>query len=121
MTATYLISLPWQRPPISANQRMHWADRQRLTREVRTTVAWLVRSARVPTSSHVTVTLYWAPGDKRKRDADNPFPTLKAGCDGIVDAGVVKDDHPALMTKNMPVIVPPPHPKGLWLNVTVTR
>lgn len=115
----YTLALPWCRPPRSLNQRLHWSERQRLDREIRTTVGWLSRQARIPRSKHATVTLYWAPGDRRKRDADNVVPTLKAGCDGIVDSGVVADDRPELMTKHMPVIVPPPHPPGMWLTVSV--
>lgn len=42
--------------------------------------------------------------DRRKRDEDNVVPTLKALCDGLVDAKVVKDDTPQYMVKNMPVI-----------------
>ena len=46
--------------------------------------------------------------EQRVRDAENPTPTLNACCDGLVDAGIVKDDSPQFMTKDMPVI----HPAG---------
>lgn len=39
--------------------------------------------------------------------ADNLVPTLKAAADGLVDAGVVRDDTPDLMTKVMPILHEP--------------
>ena len=51
------------------------------------------------------------------------MPTLKALCDGIVDAGIVKDDAPTFMVKDMPVLHEPASTSGLkarlWLVVTV--
>jgi crossover junction endodeoxyribonuclease RusA len=35
--------------------------------------------------------VYYAP-DNRRRDTTNLFPSIKAAMDGIVDAGVLKDD-----------------------------
>lgn len=52
----------------------------------------------------VRVTMTYLPPDKRRRDSDNLVATLKAVCDGLVDAGVVADDTPAEMEKVMPVI-----------------
>lgn len=118
-TTSHRLSLPWVRPPLSANMRLHWAERHRLTADIRHTVAWLARSARLPPSGHVTVTLVWAPPDRRRRDADNPFPTYKVCCDAIVDAGIVPDDAPEFMTKVMPVIVAGTE-RGMWLDVELT-
>lgn len=117
---TYRLALPWDRPPLTANQRPHWTTRHRLTADIRTTVAWLARAARIPAADHCTVTLVWAPGDHRRRDEDNLVATLKPCADGLVDAGIVPDDTPALMTKRMPQILPPPEPVGMWLDVEVT-
>jgi crossover junction endodeoxyribonuclease RusA len=114
---THRMTLPWTRPPLTANQRLHWAQRHRATTEVRQTVGWLARATAIPAGAHATVTLTWAPGDRRRRDADNLVPTLKAACDGLVDAGVVPDDTPQWMTKLMPVITT--GPAGMWLDVEV--
>jgi crossover junction endodeoxyribonuclease RusA len=35
------------------------------------------------------VPLTWFANTRHRRDADNVVPTLKAACDGLVDAGVV--------------------------------
>lgn len=117
MTRQIRLVLPWARPPLSANDRLHWMERRRLTAEIRTTTAWLARAAGIPRCQHISVTLVWAPGDHRRRDVDNAVPTLKAACDGLVAAAVTPDDTPVWMTKQMPVILPPPEPPGLWLTI----
>lgn len=117
--STYRLPLPWVRPPLSANQRLHWGTCARLARDIRTTTAWLARAAQIPAAAHLGVTLVWAPGDRRRRDVDNLVPTLKPCCDGLVDAGVVADDTPRWMTKHMPLILDGPG-RGLWLDVEIT-
>ncbi|MEV5543094.1 hypothetical protein AB0L13_40365 [Saccharopolyspora shandongensis] len=107
MTAptTYSLALPYERPPLTANQRMHWAPKAEITKNIRHTAATLARNAKVPALDRCAVRLVWTVTDRRRRDADNLVPTLKACADGLVDAGVVADDVPALMTKHMPEIV----------------
>lgn len=108
MTTTHTLWLPYARPPLTANQRLHWAARARLTADVRRTAMLLARAAHLPRDcEHVTVALHYTPRDRRRRDADNLVPTLKAACDGLVDAGLVPDDTPDQMTKHMPVIEQP--------------
>ncbi|RKT85619.1 hypothetical protein SAMN05421805_12778 [Saccharopolyspora antimicrobica] len=101
---TYRLDLPYERPPLTANQRHHWARRAKLTRAVRDTAASLAHDAQVPALGRCTIRLVWTVTDRRRRDADNLVPTLKACCDGLVDAGVVADDTPELMAKHMPEI-----------------
>lgn len=93
----------YPRPPLTANQRMHWRQKAAITRDVREATALLAR--RVPFLARCKVSLIWVVTDRRRRDADNLVPTLKAMCDGLVDAGVVEDDTPDLMVKLMPEIV----------------
>ena len=102
---SYLLPLPYDRPPLTANQRHDWRRRARLTAGVRRTTATLARSVGVPALGRCSVRLVWTVTDRRRRDADNLVPTLKACADGLVDAGIVVDDVPALMTKHMPEIV----------------
>lgn len=123
MSRTRTIRLPWTAPPLTANQRLHWAARAALTREVRYTASSRValsefRGKRWPyNAAHVEVWLDYWPRDKRRRDADNLVPTLKALCDGLVDAHVVADDTPDLMTKHMPRIHPPDGDPRLELTI----
>lgn len=108
MTATgpWTLDLGYTKPPISANSRMHWAQRSKITRQIRSRTAALAVEHCVPALGRCDVSLYYRPRDSRRRDADNLVPILKAACDGLVDAGIVPDDVPAFMRKRMPVIVP---------------
>lgn len=110
--------LSFTRPPLSMNQRMHWAQKAKLTKTIRHEAATRARAMRWGPYPHVTVTLHYRPRDKRRRDADNIVPVLKALCDGLVDAKVVTDDTPDLMTKTMPTIHPAEGPAAMWLTIT---
>ncbi|MGH3834171.1 MAG: hypothetical protein ACRDSF_00485 [Pseudonocardiaceae bacterium] len=84
----YQLTLPWKSPPLTGNQRLHWATRARLTAEIRSTVGWLARSARIPAATHATVTLptplgrswnagaVWESVPCQRRRAWTPPPTL---------------------------------------------
>lgn len=94
------ITLPWTKPPLTLNQRhKHWSIPARWTETLRATACLLARQARIPAMAACTVTLVYHPVDRRRRDEDNIYPTLKALADGIVDAGVVLDDTPNYMGK----------------------
>ncbi len=116
----YELELPWDRPPLSLNDRLHHFERARKVAEVRK-AGWAIAKARhlrpagQPAWPHVAVTLHYRPSVRRVIDPDNLVATLKALADGLVDAGVVEDDRPELMTKNMPVVHPPRRPGRLWL------
>lgn len=111
------LDLPWTSPPLSLNHRRHWREAAALTRSVRQAVHVLAVQARIGRHDRVRVTLHYRPRDQRVRDSENPAPTLKACCDGLVDAGVVGDDSPQFMVKDMPVIHPAARPARLWLIV----
>jgi len=98
-----VIRFDYTSPPLTANQRMHWRKKAEITKTVRAVTA--LKAARIPALGKCRVTLTWVVTTKRRRDADNIVPTLKAMCDGLVDAGIVADDTPDLMEKVMPVIV----------------
>lgn len=99
-----VLTFPWERPPLNANQRLHWATKARTTKTVRDVTAITARGARLPKAERITVQLVWVVTNKRRRDSDNTYPTFKAMCDGLVDAGIVPDDTPEYMTKLGPVI-----------------
>jgi len=114
--AEWRIALPFVKPPLTSNQRMHWSEKAPVTAQVRRATAALVRNAGIPKMDRCEVGLVWQVTIKRRRDADNLVPTLKAACDGIVDAGVVPDDTPDLMGKTMPTIVQA-EKAGLFLTI----
>lgn len=103
MTITYRShEFPWPRPPLSMNQRLHRMQEAKLTAMIRAAAASAFTG--FPTVDRVEVTMTWTVKDRRRRDDENPVATLKALCDGLVDAGVVRDDTNEFMVKHMPVI-----------------
>jgi crossover junction endodeoxyribonuclease RusA len=116
-------------PPLTANNRLHRMVEAQRVRLVRGFVCAKAKAARIPTGRHLTVQLHYAPGDNRRRDSDNLYPTFKAACDALargprrdwVGLELVPDDTPEHMTKLAPVIHPGPGVRRLWLTVEVTR
>lgn len=126
---TYRLALPYQRPPsaLTGNTRVHWRTRSAQVSEVRNAVKVLATAAKIPPAPHLTVELVWAPGDRRRRDADNLWPLLKTACDALargrkdwVGLELVPDDTPAYMEKKAPRIASPDEcaERGMWLYVT---
>ena len=98
----WTLQFPYERPPLNANQRLHWANKARMTRKVRETTALLARAEKIPPCSRIKVRLLWCVTDKRRRDPSNVVPTQKPMVDGLVDAGIVPDDTPEWVIENMP-------------------
>lgn len=95
----------WPKPPLSLNYRMHHMQQANIVRELRTKMHAALMATGMPDMDRCEVTLTWFVNTRARRDDENPVPTLKALCDGIVDAEVVTDDTHEFMVKNMPVIV----------------
>lgn len=110
-----VIELPWTTPPLNLNQRMHWRTKARETKTIRSTVAVLARGRRI--TPPCTVTLVWTVSDRRRRDTDNPAPTVKAAIDGLRDAGCIPDDHAQIVTSSGTRIDYQPGRKTLHLEV----
>jgi crossover junction endodeoxyribonuclease RusA len=113
----FTLRYDYTRPPLTMNQRIHWRTRAKLTKDIR--VATCVLARRIPDLGRCTVALTWYVTDRRVRDADNLVPTLKAMCDGLVDAGVARDDRPEYMHKLMPEIVLIPKETAAHMVLTV--
>lgn len=115
----WTIRLPYRRPPISLNSRMHWATKGKITREIRAITALRARQARIPAMESAHVELHWVPADRRKRDSDNPYPTLKAAIDGCRDAEIFTDDDSTHVTSC--VVIDPANPKDPHLYLSIER
>lgn len=80
---------------ITANDKMHWAARSRLTKQLRQWGYLLGREgegvARLGLT-HARVEMEFAYPDRRRRDRSNLAPTVKAIMDGLIDAGLLPDD-----------------------------
>ncbi|MEH3142489.1 MAG: hypothetical protein PGN37_20420 [Mycobacterium kyogaense] len=112
------IDLPWKRPPLTANQRMHWAEKSRVTRDVRQAVALLARSVKAPPTERLAVTLHYRQAVKRRIDAHNLYALVKPCVDGLIDAKVCPDDDTEHVSTPEPVIHPPdPSGPALWLEL----
>lgn len=118
--ARWELDIPlWQgKPPLTANQRLHWRPERTRKQLVRDTV--FVRARRIPGQWRITARVHYQPATNRRRDASNLMPTQKAAVDGLVRAGVVPDDTAEYVNELMPVIhpaVPGVEPR-LWLEVS---
>ncbi len=97
---TVIITFPQPATRLSMNDRLHWRKRAELTHQWRwaamiaaKSLPWQGKELRrqLP-PSFVRVT--FPVTDNRRRDADNPAPTVKAIVDGLVDCGAWSDDTP---------------------------
>lgn len=115
------VPLSYTTPPLNANQRLHWAKKAKITREIRHEVCWRLKALRLPEASHITCELHYLPKANRRRDAGNAYPTHKAAVDGVVDAGLVPDDTPEFVKELMPVIhrAVKDADRRLWLRITI--
>jgi crossover junction endodeoxyribonuclease RusA len=106
MTREWRLDLPYIAPPLSMNQRLHWAKRHRVKTELQTAVHVLLRHHKVPALDDASVWIEWTPGVTRRRDTDNPEPTRKAAIDAIVAAGLLPDDTPEYVQRPENRILP---------------
>ena len=87
---SYLVELPVGMQLINANDRDHWRKSAGKTATIRSVARGQAKG--IPRLGKVKIkVIYYAP-DNRRRDTTNLFPSVKAAVDGIVDAGVLKDD-----------------------------
>lgn len=89
---SYVITLPAGTVLLSANGREHWRARHAITRDLRDLACLLARNKHIPKLEKVKIKATYHPPDRRRNDADNCHPSVKALVDGLVDAGVLDDD-----------------------------
>lgn len=105
MTETAIIDLSFTRPPLNLNQRLHWAVKAELTRDIRQEVCIKARPLKAAFApGPITVRFHWRPKDNRRRDPSNAIATQKPAIDGLVDAGLIPDDTPEYVDELMPRI-----------------
>lgn len=92
------LPLPFTAPPLHLNQRMHWAQKARWTARIRELVAWQAKGRTI--TPPVEVELLWTVTDRRSRDVDNPFPTVKACVDGCRDSGLLPADDSTVVVRS---------------------
>ena len=103
---------------ITANDKLHWAARARLTKQLRQWGYLLGREgegvARLGLT-HARVEVEFAYPDRRRRDRSNLAPTVKALMDGLIDAGLLPDDADRFLDGPYTVIAG--HLAGKHLNI----
>lgn len=115
------IDLPWTTPPVTLNQRGGPHVRARRMAAAKTEAGWAIRIARpAPADGPVALTLHWRPAIRRRRDVDNPMPTLKAVADALVELGVLADDDSDHVPQMACRIHPTQHGQrpAMWLTIT---
>lgn len=105
---------------LNANDRIHYTTRAARTKTWREATEAHARAAGIPLLQlvHFTVEPCWI--DKRRHDALNISPTIKAAIDGIVDAGVIPDDADRYVT-GVEVRNGPPAVGIARLRITITE
>ena len=115
------IPLPWSKPPLTGNRtRGNPYARAFEVKAARddATVA-LLRLDERPRLVGANVTLHFRPKDRRRRDADGLFPTLKVCIDALVGLGILPDDSWIHVPRASCEIHPPNgQPAAMWLELT---
>ena len=79
---------------LSPNKRLHHMELYRAKAAAKMDAVMLVLAQGKPPRpyerAHITIT--WVAKDKRRRDTDNLFSSMKAYIDGLVEAGLLVDD-----------------------------
>jgi hypothetical protein len=127
---TFVIDMEPGTPIISANNRLNYYARNRLTQELKAKIGAVARGKIPPLGrADITVTYFSPPRLKRMRhplasdaisDSDNIAPTGKALVDGIVKAGVFRTDSKKCVREVTYILAKETHPRGL-LRLTITE
>lgn len=133
---SWRLDLPYDKPPLSLNDRRHHMTVWRIRRALLDAVRQLAIAARIPRLDGIHVDLHYLPARAGTRDQDNVVATLKPCIDGLRDyperkrkgrmpeppwIGIVPDDDPAHVTWSRPTIHPPDKAATgprLWLVIT---
>lgn len=78
---------------LNANQRMHWAPKNRITQAWRNATHYMARQAQLPSMECAHITILVHKTNNRTYDVHNLMPTMKAAIDGLIDHGLLPDDN----------------------------
>lgn len=93
------VELPWDRPPLSLNDRHNFRVKAKIVADIREVAGWKLRAAKIPHLQKVSVKLVWTVPSRVRRDTDNPTATMKPIYDALVDVGIIDDDTPEYLVK----------------------
>lgn len=88
-----MIVLAWPPKELHPNARTHFRVKAPITKAYREAAYWLTkqRALQIDKRGPVRLSLVFFPPDKRRRDLDGMFSSMKAALDGISDALGVDD------------------------------
>lgn len=93
MACTFELKFPPGMPVLSANDRLSWRKKAQITASLRMIGRAEASSRNFPKFTCVRIKVIYYPPDNRRRDTPNvAFATSKPLIDGIVEAGLLKDD-----------------------------
>lgn len=117
---TWVIELPAGLKMLSLNDRLHWAEKNRRSRDIKMAAFAMARNTHVPHLDRASIIVEYQPPDRRHRDNDNvPAASGKHAIDGVVQAGVLLDDEAGEYVAGIQYRIGPVHPKGrLVLHIT---
>jgi crossover junction endodeoxyribonuclease RusA len=88
-----IIPLPWSKPPLTGNRtRGNPYARANEVKVALLEARYAIRDAKPAPMVGANITLHFRTKDRRRRDADGMYPTLKAVQDALVLEGVLPDD-----------------------------
>lgn len=121
---SWTLEMPAGMKLLSLNSRMHWAERGRITRDLRKAAWALAKAAGIPPLERARVVVeYQPPQVSRRRDLDNVATASGKPCiDGaLTDARVLADDSPEYLTE-ITYRLGEPYPRGrLVLHIIEVR
>lgn len=108
MTDRWVLRYPYTKPPLLMNtlRTMHWRKKYDLEQMVQKDTMTLCRFVKVPRLERAHVTVTYTPAQNRKRDSEGLVATQKPMIDGLVKAGLLRDDTPEFITWAQPLILP---------------
>lgn len=122
-TTEWVLFFPYAKAPLTLNgsRGNHYTKNQWVKRIRNETIAY-ARQAGIPSLERAQARLTWYVLTDRRRDVDNLAPVEKVMFDGLVRAGIVRDDTPDLLHKHRPVIQPvdPMTHREAWMELWVS-
>ena len=119
MTKAITIPLPWQKPPLSQNDRdERKRGGARKIAEAKEQARWAIRAAKVRPVVGAVVTLHYRVPNLIRRDADNLAVVLKVCQDALVLEGILPRDDWVCVPASGQRIHPPDGPPAMWLELT---
>ena len=116
---TITIPLPWDRPPLSQNDRLHHRVKALKVAAVLGEARGAITVVNIKPIVGAEVILHYRVADKRRRDADNLAVVLKVCQDALVAEGVIpRDDWVCIPASGQRIHPPNGEPAALWLELT---